>query len=195
MDQPQETKPKKKRGKLVLLIIGGVLLLIIVIAAVGGNSESSNTNTASENKNTNQVYVVNQDVRVGDVRWKVISATDRGATLRGSESKYASYASDKTTTGKFIELNMEVENLGKEMKSATGVKLLDSQNREFSYSTDVSEWIPDDKQMLVLENLNPNVPFQFMGIYEVPADASDLKVKVGDLNLFGNKEAIISLGI
>ncbi len=192
----QPTKKKMKWWQKTLIGVGGAIVLLIVIAIVGGKGKPTDTNGSDENNNVNQqAYAVNQDVRVGDVRWKVISAVDRGTTLKGTDSKYPTLSSDKTTSGKFVELNMEVENLGKDMKSATDVKLLDNQNREYTASHDVTEWIPEDKQMLVLENLNPNVPFQFIGIYELPADATSLKVKVGDLNLFGNKEATINLGI
>ena len=90
---------------------------------------------------------------------------------------------------------MEVENLGSDMKTVTDVKLADDKGREFTSSSDTSEWVPDGKDLFILSNLNPNVPQQFMAIYEVPTDASGLKVKVGDLNLFTNKEATINLGI
>lgn len=194
MDQPKEQKPKKKgKGKLILWIVGGFVLLIIVIGAIGGNGDSSNTNTSSANKNTNQVYTTNQDVRVGDIRWKLLSARDHGNVLKGSESKYPTFQDDKTSSGRIIEINMEVENLGSDQDLTTSVELTDSKGRDFS-SGPFSEWIPEDQSMTFV-TLNPNVTKQFKDFYEVPADATDLKVKVGDLNLFTSKEALIDLGI
>lgn len=194
MDSSKEQKPKQKgKGRLALWIVGGFVLLIVVIGIIGANSDSSNTNTSSANKNTNQVYVADQDVRVGDIRWKLLLARDHGHSLKGSESKYPTFQDDKTSSGRIIEINMEVENLGSDQDLTTSVELTDSKGRDFS-SGSFYEWIPED-QSLTLVTLNPNVTKKFRDYYEVPTDATDLKVKVGDLNPFTNKEALIDLGI
>lgn len=176
-----------------LIWIGGILVLLIVIGIIGGKDKSSNTNTTSANNSNQQVYAINQDVRVGDIRWKLLSARDHGSILKGSESKYPTYQEDKTSSGRFIEINIEVENVGTDQETTIGVELTDSKGRDYSSGPFV-EWIPDDKSIL-LTTLNPNVTKQFKDIYEVPADAADLKVKVGDLNPFTSKEALINLGI
>lgn len=80
------------------------------------------------------------------------------------------------------------------MKSVTSLKSIDNQNREFIPASDVSEWIPEEKEMFLLSNLNPNIPQQFSDIYEIPADATGLKVKVGNLSLWSKDEALINLG-
>jgi len=196
MDEAKESSQPKKKMKWwqkTLIWIGGVFVLLIVIGIIGSRDKSTNTNTAS-GKNTNQqVYAVNQDVRVGDIRWKLLSARDHGSVLKGSESKYPTYESDKTTTGRFIEINMEVENLGTDQTSGTTMELVDSKGRTFS-SGPFTSWITDE-QSLIITTLNPNITKQYKDIYEVPTDATGLKVKVSDLNIFGNKEAFISLGI
>lgn len=194
-ESSQPTKKKMKWWQKTLIWTGGVFVLLIVIGIFGSKGKSTNTNTTSVKNTNQQVYAVNQDVRVGDVRWKLLSARDRGSLLKASESRYATIAKDKTTTGHYVEITMEVENLGSDMKTVTDVKLADSKGREFTASSDVSEWVPEGKELFILSNLNPNVPQQFTAIYEVPADATGLNVKVGDLNLFGNKEATINLGI
>lgn len=81
------------------------------------------------------------------------------------------------------------------IKSVSNLKLIDDKNREFIPATDVSEWIPEGKELFLFSNLNPNIPQQFIDIYEVPADATGLKVKVGDLSLWGKEEAVIRLGL
>ena len=199
-ESSQPTKKKMKGWQKTLIWVGGIFVLLVVIGIIGSKGKSTNTNSSTtssgNNKNTTaQVYTVNQDVRVGDVRWKLLSARDRGSVLKASESRYATIASDKTTPGHYVEIAMEVENLGTDMKTVTDVKLVDSKSREFTSSSDTSEWVPEGKDLFILSNLNPNVPQQFMAIYEVPADASGLKVEVGDLGLFSNKKAMINLGI
>jgi len=192
---PQPPKKKMKWWWQTLIWIGGVFILLIVVGIIAGAGKPSNTSTKNTNANNQQVYAINQDVRVGDVRWKLLNAKNRGNTLKASESRYATIAKDKTTPGKFVEITMEVENLGSDMKTVTNLTLVDSKGREYTSSTDTSEWVPEGKELVLLTNLNPNVPQQFVDIYEVPVDATTLQAKVGDLDLFKNKAAVISLGI
>ena len=81
------------------------------------------------------------------------------------------------------------------MKSVSNLELVDNKGRAFIRATDVMEWIPEDQELFLISNLNPNMPQQFTDIYEVPADATGLKLKVGDLSLWDSEEALINLGI
>jgi len=197
MDQNNQQPEPKKKSRKWLWILGGIVILIIIVAVAGGGNENgTTTNTSSQNnKEEVKTYSKSETFKVGDVQWKLIDARDRGDTLKASESRYASVASDKTTTGKFVEITVEVENFGTDMKSVTNLTLIDDKNREFTSSSDTSEWIPEGKELFLLSNLNPNVPQQFIDIYEVPADATGLKVMVGDLEIFGGDEALINLGV
>jgi len=197
MDQQNQQPEPKKKSRKWLWILGGIIILIIIVAVAGGGSDSeTTTNTSSQNNNEEvKTYSKNETFKVGDVQWELIDARDRGNTLKASESRYASIASDKTTTGKFIEITVEVENFGTDMKSVTNLTLIDDKNREFTSSSDTSEWVPEGKELFLLSNLYPNVPQQFIDIYEVPADATGLKVMVGDLDLFSGDEALIGLGV
>ena len=189
MANENEIKPKKsiwKRWWFWLIVI----FVIIIVASISGGEKKEITS-----KETSTIYSINQDVKVSDVRWKLIDVKNRGSVLKASESQYPTITKDKTTAGKFIEITMEVENLGTEMKSVSNLHIVDNKNREFIPASDTSEWIPEEKEMFLLSNLNPNMPQQFTDIYEIPADATDLKVKVGDLSLWGDKESLISLGI
>lgn len=185
-------KHQKKGFKKLLLILGGVLVFLVIIGALAGSPDETPTEESPA------IYSVNQDVTVGDVQWKLLSAKNRGSVLKASESRYYSpsfnIAEAKKTTGKFIQIKMEVENLGKDLKSVTSLTLVDDQGREFTSASDVSEWIPEDKELFLFDNLNPNIPTQFVDIYEVPSDAKGFKVKVGDLDVFGSGEALIELG-
>ena len=97
--------------KKLLYIVGGVIVLILIIAIAGGGENKEVSNSTPEKVTT--VYSINQDVRVCEVRWKLIDVKDHGNILKGSESQYPEWHEDITTSGKFIEITLEAENLGK----------------------------------------------------------------------------------
>ncbi len=158
------------------------------------NQEQTTTKNDEGKQEEEKIYQMGEEVVVDEVKWKLVDARDLGSVLKASDSKYPSLSEDKTASGKFVEVTVMVENLGKEMKSVSNLDLMDDQNREFKPAPDASDWIPEDKSLFMLSNLNPNVPFEFIDIYEVPTDAKGFKLKVGDLKLLGDEEALISLG-
>ena len=134
---------------------------------------------------------VGQDVRVGDVRWKVLSAENLGNILK-SENKFAK---DLKTNGAFIKVRFEIENLSNDMLSYSGADLADDKERKFKHSSEAFSFIPDEEQSLIVTNLNPNLPKTITEIYEVPANATGLRFYVGDLKFLGGEEAMIDLGL
>jgi hypothetical protein len=174
----------------VLTVLGGIIaffILIGIIAANGGNGNSSGSESGST-KDT--LYTINQDVPSGDVTWKISAVKDRGTSLLAKDSRYPTISKTKTTAGKFVEITIQIENRGKDLASITTPTLMDSQNREFTSSSDVSEWVPDGKDLFLLSNLQPNLPKEFVVIYEVPPGAAGLKAKVGVIH-----PQLIDLGI
>lgn len=135
-------------------------------------------------------YAVGQDVQVGEVRWKILEAKDEGQQLASTNE----FIEPKPTQGKWIRVRLEIENLSTSQLNFTGVDLTDSQGRTFQVSSDAIMHIPTEESC-GLAQLNANLPKTCQVVYEVPADASDLKVKVGDLKLFGGEEALIALGL
>jgi hypothetical protein len=133
---------------------------------------------------------VSQDVQVGEVRWKVIEVADLGAELKSDNE----FIDPKTTTGKFILVRFELENLSKDQLNFAGVNLTDDQGREFTPKDDVFGFIPNE-ELCVLEQLNANVQKTCRAVFEVPADASRLVLVAGDLKMFGNDEQQIQLGL
>jgi cytoskeletal protein RodZ len=137
-------------------------------------------------------YTVGQDVQVGDVRWKILEATDAGQTLESDNE----FIKDKQTQGKFIRLRLEVENLSKEQLNFSEVELVDNQERAFKSSTDVEVMmhVPTEEQCPFFQQLTSNLPKTCQIMYEVPADAQGIKIKVGDLEMMGSDEALIEAG-
>lgn len=135
-------------------------------------------------------FTVGQDVAVGEVRWKVLEATDEGTDLKADNE----FVEPKTTAGKWVRVRFEIENLSTDQLNFTGVDVTDGQGRTFNPSTEVFMHVPTE-EMCSLAQLNANVPKTCQVVFEVPADASGFKMKVGDLKLFGADEAVIDLGL
>jgi hypothetical protein len=184
MESTTAKKPVWKRWWFWVLAV----LILIVIASSGSDGSNDSSSQADAPETT---YSLNEDVRSSDVVWRVTEVEDRGITLKASQSRYAVIADDKTTTGKFVQVTVIVENTGDDLASITSPGMIDSQGREFTdASASLSEWLPEDQSFLGLTNLQPNLPKTFAFIYEVPSDATGLQLKVGVF-----KPKVIDLGL
>ncbi len=198
----------KKLGTGCLVIVGAVLVLGIIGAVVGGRSgrnaaqpSSAPITGAAQSAGSAPTaapaatavptaFGVGQDVRVDEVRWKIVAATDLGTTLKSTNQ----FVKDKATAGRFVQVRFEIENLSKDMLSFAGLDLQDDQGRTFKPSSDAFPFIPSE-EACVFENLNPNVAKTCTAIYEVPANVAGLKAQVSDLKLLGNQSALVELGL
>jgi|GEM_PF-4740745 len=54
--------------------------------------------------------------------------------------------------------------------------------------------IPETERCSPLEPLAANLPKTCQVFFELPTNAQGLKLKLGDLKLFGSKEALVDLG-
>jgi hypothetical protein len=133
--------------------------------------------------------VVGQDVVVDEVRWKVLSAENAGSILPSGNQ----FIDDLTTSGTFVRVRFELENLSSDMLTFAGLDLVDGQNRSFTRSSNAFAFIAEGEGC-VLENLNPNVTKVCTHVYELPANAAGLKAKLSDLKMFGTQEALVALG-
>lgn len=185
------------------------LVVIIVLAIIGGSGDTDTSSTdevvnnqsstrdetgdnesLTETDNEVMVYALNEDVIVEDrVRWKIISAENIGQTLQSSNQ----FIDDETTTGKFIRIKGEVENVSGEQLSFSAPKLVDSQEREFSEFSSSFSFIPEDEQIEWYDNFNPNITRAFTEIYEVSSDAEGLKFEVTNLGIFNLETEYIEL--
>jgi len=136
------------------------------------------------------VFAVGQDVLVGDVRWKVLSAVDEGQQLK---SRFES-DDPKPTVGKWVRVRFEIENMSKAELDFTGVDLTDEQGRTFQRARGTYSYVPNEEDCSY-EQLNANVPKTCQLVFELPGDAVGLKMIVGDLELLDVDEAAIDLGL
>jgi hypothetical protein len=205
----------KKLGKGCLVVVGLVVILGVIGAVLGRGSQSNTGSGGSATQPTAaaiqavaqpaeqsaptaapaataapKAFGVGEDVRVDEVRWKILEALDLGTTLKSDNQ----FVKDKTTSGRFVKVRFELENLSKDMLTFAGLDLLDNQDRTFKPSSDAFQFIPSE-EACVFENLNPNVAKSCSAIYEVPANASGLKAQAGDLKILGGESALIDLGL
>ncbi|MBN1510623.1 MAG: SUMF1/EgtB/PvdO family nonheme iron enzyme [Phycisphaerae bacterium] len=131
---------------------------------------------------------VGEPITLDGIRWKVLSARSIGNRLSGR-----GIVASRTTSGRFIRVDMEIENLRKEPVTFLSRELLDSGGRVFETMSDAF-WYFDENTVLILERINPNVPLRFVQAYEVPRDAKGLGITVSNLQLMNRKEGLIELG-
>jgi hypothetical protein len=184
----------KKMFKGCLVVVGLVVVLGIVGAVLGGRGATSTATQGTEagapTVAAPQSYAVGQDVTVDEMRWKIVSVEDLGSTLQSDNQ----FVTERTSSGRWVRVRFEMENLSKDMLSFAGLDLVDAQGRTLKPSSDAIQFIAPEESC-ILENLNPNVAKTCTVIYEVPANATGLQAQVTDLKLLGGSETLIDLGL
>ena len=192
----QQSSVKKGWSTKKAILVGcGVASLVLFIAVVGICVAAMRD---SEETDLPTTYSVNEEVTVGKAIWELLEAKDRGSVLRGSESDYPMFTEDKTSSGRFIQITLQVTNVGTITESywsaPTLIALIDDKDTAFKPADGVYQWITDDKEAL-MEALQPRVTRQFIWIYEVSEDAIGLKVRVEDIAFSSDARALIDLGL
>lgn len=149
----------------VIALVAIIAIALVFILGKGEKKEGGST--------------VIREASTGALTWKVISVKDRGKKLLGSESYHPATVEDKISPGKFIEVEVVVENQGEDWVSLISPFLVDDQGAELrDISYEVKEWVPEDKAAFLLTNIRPDIPTSFIFFYEVRADASNFKLEV-----------------
>jgi hypothetical protein len=215
--------PKRSRLLLILGILGALVLCGVVVISSGGNKGSGtanapvatqaqaapqaqpvsetaaaeqptqaakSTNTPKPQPSPTPAPAIGSDVSVGKIGWKVTKAAAVGNTLKSDNQ----FVQDKTTSGMFVQVTYQIENRGTDKVYFQAPKLVDAQNRKFGDYSEGLFFIPQNEQC-VLKELNPNVPAACTAIYEVAADAKQLKAEVTPLALLGGSLVLIDLAI
>jgi formylglycine-generating enzyme required for sulfatase activity len=131
---------------------------------------------------------VGENVVIDGVRWKVTGAKVLGDRLQGRGLR-----EPKTTRGKFVRVDFQIENLGKQPVTFLSRELFDSKGRRYDTLSDAFAYF-DDNTVFLLERINPNIPTQFVQVYEVPKDARGFGVGISNLRLMHRQEGLIDLG-
>lgn len=159
-----------------------VLLLLLVVGLACGGKPTSGTNKPAES------HKIGENVTVGKIRWKITEVKDEGKEMKS----VISVGDPKSTSGKFLRVTFEIENLDDKAKSFTGLDLIDDKGRKFKDITD-GAFFTERELICGLASINPNIIKTCQAVYELPADVTGLAANPGDLALFGGEEALISL--
>ncbi len=120
----------KKFAKGCAVFIGILFILFVIVVIISINS--SGPTPAPKPALAPAIFSVNQNVELGKARWILLSAVEKGSILKSSESKNPMFTEDKNTTGKFIEVTIEIENIGNETETfIADPVLVDSKEREY----------------------------------------------------------------
>jgi predicted lipoprotein with Yx(FWY)xxD motif len=139
-------------------------------------------------------YTLNQPVTVGSTAtWTVLAAKSLGNTLPATMSRTGKA---RTTTGKFVQVDFALDNKGDRIYNTGSIipTIVDSKNGEFKPMDGYYDYVQQGQDFLNVDLL-PTRPKSFIIIYEVPADATGLRLKVSDFSINGSNTALISLGL
>jgi len=132
--------------------------------------------------------VFNEETVSGDIRCQILESKDRGNILKTSEiipspiyQDELKSVKDKKTSGKFIEVKINLKNNGKEAEDISEMILIDNQNRKYSSwdsGTDsemhFEYWIPSESYSAVGAGFEKDIIY----IFEVPQDFGDFKARL-----------------
>ncbi len=170
-------------------ILGTLSIGIITFLLVACCCPPSKTDKDKKKEEIKTVEV-NEDLTVGEVRWKVLEVS-KSATIERA------YTEPLEANGVFIILKLEAELIGKESGSISGsqLRIVDSKNRTFSTSTEGEFALPLEKEKLLFETVQPNVPVVGYTVFDIAKDAIGLKLKIEDLRLMSDEYGFVELGI
>lgn len=140
------------------------------------------------------IYSIGEEIKAGDLKWKILRVRNRGSILKGSESIYYSWNEDRITEGKFIEVEIMVENIGKEPYYFSVPVVYDDQGRKFTHANGVYNWIPETKNCDFMIEIKPGFsPKECIEIYEVAKDSRQLFLYIESTN-WKEKGSLVFLG-
>lgn len=168
------------------LILGGIIIAVIVIVVVVINMTGKPPPSALEGEKEEKTEEPVYEVVVGDIRFKLEEAKNRGNILKVPEDEIHP-RDDLATAEKFIEVTITAENVGKENTPAGDWKieeLIDSEERIFYSSKEASPWVPEESKCGI--SLKPGfTPTLCTKIYEVAKISTDLRVRVSSRQYSG----------
>lgn len=171
---------------LVLLVLASFLLFVT------GCSSDSSSNTSSNSKDNatkqeEKIYKVGEEVQVGNLVYKVEKVEK--AQQVGNEFL------NKKANGTFLVVTITVTNKDKESRMIdTSMFKLVQGNTKYDADSEATSLYANENNRFFLQNINPNISATGKIVFDIPANATGLKLLVQD-KFFGTQEKTIDLGV
>ena len=186
----KEKKPFYKRWWVWVIAI----IFVIIVSSSGGD-DKSNTSTSGEEgsktqavSKTEQSYGLKQEAPAGDLIFTANSVTKK-------KTIGSSVFAKTSQSGTFVIVNMTLANKGKETLTTDSslFELMDSEGRTFENSRDGQAAVMlGGNDNFFLKQVQPGLSATGDVVFEVPSDASGLKIVVR-AGAFSSKKATINL--
>ncbi|MDX6381460.1 MAG: hypothetical protein QOI57_2484 [Rubrobacteraceae bacterium] len=130
---------------------------------------------------------VGQPLTVGDVEWTVMDAHPA--------NKLVSSIDSGTKQGNFVVVDYQIKNISDEglTPSSQPIALFDGNGRKFKFDTDTYLYI-DWSKVIFRFTVAPGNSEEGQFIFEVPPDASQFQLQLGEANPFSNNSGYVNLG-
>ncbi len=166
----------------------------LAVFALGGGNNGGGQQAQDPSQDSGQgggqaPASIGEEVVVGNAAYTVTNAQQE--TRHEDPSGF-----ERPMTGNFLVVDCTVENRGDEPMSVSdiGLYVYDDQGRQFETETDVPlGYIPDNKDLFVLDRINPRLSQNVRVVFSVPPDSQGYEMEVSS-GLFAAETRRISLG-
>lgn len=167
----KKEKVKKPFYKKWWVWVIAIIVVIGVVAVSGEEQSSSGDSSKSEKTDETKEYAVGDEVKVGDLTYKVndVEETNTITSVMG----------DKTTDGKYVIVDLSITNNDKASITADSsmFKIKTSDGTEYSADSELDTYVNEDIGFF-LEEINPNISKTGKVVFELPADAEKYNIEV-----------------
>jgi hypothetical protein len=143
----------------------------------------------SEGQSAGSMVEIGQPLMVGDVEWTVTSAYPADRLISSVDGGIKQ--------GNFIVVDFRLENNASEGLdlNSKSLALFDGEGRKFEFDTDTYLYIDWNKNLFRIEAY-PGVSWEGEIIFELPPDASQLRLRIGEAtDPFSNESGYVNLGL
>jgi len=169
--------PGWKAGKVFLVAFGILILIFVCWGAVGIYHAVTKPKSAAQQK-------IIGEAQAGDAHWTVLTA-EKAKEVPGADN----------SKGTFILLQYHLVNEAKEAQTPYSPTIYDASNTEVSYDPAELEFVPGPTWGVDVVgcSIEGDTEIDCFGVYQVPANASSLKVVVSGWSIMNKQQAEIKL--
>lgn len=135
---------------------------------------------------------IGEPVTTGNFEYTVLGVTDKGQSLKAQNM----FAEDTTTTGKYIEVLVDVHNIGTDSNTFQRVGgLVDSAGRKFDAIDSGPMYVPEEYSCTLMDKIQPTFTKTCALVFEVASDSSGFSIIFVDQEFMSEgDEVMVNLG-